>query len=98
MWKLALAVPVAMLTIALLELPYGYYTLLRIVVTTACIWLAVQIYDGEISAPVITVCTLAILYNPIVKVSMTREAHSYLNVATALLLVLFGWRYRERLK
>ncbi len=98
MWKIVVLIPIALLALAPLDWPYGYYTFLRLVVTGACIWFATLIYEGKLTAPVVILGLTAILYNPLAKISMTKDAHTFVNIGTILLLAVLGWHYRERLR
>jgi hypothetical protein len=97
MWKMLIALPVILLGSAMLPLPYGYYTFLRIVVTIASVWLATIIYNGRWSAWVVTLGLTAIIYNPLVKIHLSRETHSVVNIATIIVLLAVGWRFRKEL-
>jgi hypothetical protein len=66
--------------------PYGYYTFLRIFCFAGfgyLAWLAIKDKSLKWSTPFIIA---AILYNPIIKVYLTRDVWSVINILTALLL------------
>lgn len=87
--------PIALLGIAFFELPYGYYQFLRIVITTACVWIAVRFYSTGHVVGVIIFGFMAVLFNPIAKIHMERETHEVMNVATALLFAA-AWFFQFR--
>jgi hypothetical protein len=97
MWVLVVALPSAFLGLALFDLPYGFYTFLRLVITIAAFWLARLIYQGRLSPAIVVLVLTAILYNPIVKVHMSREVHAVFNVMTIILFVGIGWLYRRKI-
>ena len=74
---------VAMLGIALLPLPYGYYTLLRLVVCVAFAWSAVDCFGRGLVGWAVIAGVLALLYNPFVPVYLERELWMVLNIGTA---------------
>lgn len=79
----------AFLLLALLPLPYGYYTLLRIAICLVAAWIAyVQWkHDDAFSGWVVAFGGLAILYNPLLPVHLTREIWNMLNVASAAIFL-----------
>ena len=90
-------VPMAALGVALLDMPYGYYALLRLLVCGVCAFLAArEANEGKIGWTwVLGGC--AVLYNPIVKVPLGRELWSVVNVATVAMLAAHLWSARRRL-
>jgi hypothetical protein len=91
---LSLAVAAACV-IALADLPYGYYQLLRIVVTGFAIWVAFYSYGKARPAWAVVFGLIAILYNPLFKISMSRDVHAVENVITALLVLFETLRVRR---
>lgn len=78
--------PIALLFIALLDLPYGYYQFLRLVVFVAALAIAAQTWHRGTSTAV-CLLGLAILYNPLYRVHFERSTWEVINVATALGLI-----------
>lgn len=81
--------PVVMLVAALLPWPYGYYNFLRFCVSGAAIFLAYQqwTHDEAASKWVVALTGIALLYNPLVPVHLTREIWTVVNVGTAMAFV-----------
>jgi hypothetical protein len=79
--------PAAMSLVALADLPYGYYQLLRIVVAGCAGWIAYASYRHKNPFGVAVFGALAALFNPIVKIHMERDIHVILNVAAAIILI-----------
>lgn len=79
-------VPIVALLITLLDMPYGYYQLLRVMVFCVSAYLAVaeSKYEQRIWFWVLVAC--AIIYNPIFRLSLGREIWSFVNIATAVFL------------
>ena len=82
--------------VALRDLPYGYYMLLRWVVCGASIAVGVVLLGKERTAVALPFWGLAILYNPIFRIYLEREAWEVLNVVAAVALVLGAVAVRER--
>ena len=93
-------VPACLLLLALLPWPYGFYTFLRLSVCIVCAWLAYQQWkhDNAISAWVVVLGTVALLYNPLLTVHLTREIWSVLNLVTAFVIVCHLWSLRRLIK
>ena len=86
--------PAAMLLLALLPMPYGYYVLLRLVVCLAGGWLAWRLLSADreaIAGWLLVGCV--ILYNPVIRVPLEREVWMAVNLLTA---GLFWWAGRRR--
>ena len=75
--------------------PYGAYTFLRIVVTLVSIY-AIFIYDGnQLFQWVFGI--LAILYNPIIKIHLSRSAWETFNIVTILIFAYSFYKDRTKL-
>lgn len=81
--------------LALGDWPYGYYQLLRLIVTGYAAWIA--FHSAALSRlPWLWVFGfIALLYNPLFKISMSRDAHAVENVATAVAVVIELLRARR---
>lgn len=90
-------VPAGALLVALAPLPYGFYTLLRLVVTGAALFLAYSEYQAlqRVTVWIVVLAALAILFNPVVPVHLTREIWAPIDIAAAVLFVAH-WRHRGR--
>lgn len=73
--------------VAISPLPYGYYQLLRLVVTGYAAYLSWQYFQHDVKKWSWAFTFLAILYNPIFVISMSKEFHSLVNLATAGLIL-----------
>lgn len=76
-----------MLLFALAPLPYGYYTLLRIVVTIFFAWSAVVSHDRHHQVLPWIFGLLALLFNPIVPVYLSRDIWAPIDVGAAALII-----------
>jgi hypothetical protein len=87
--------PIAALAAALMDLPYGYYVLLRLLVCGICIYLAVRELEIGRTGWVWILGGCAVLYNPIFRIHLNREIWSIVNVVTIGLLAVHMWSQRR---
>lgn len=92
--------PILMLLFSFLHLPYGYYTLLRIVVTCCIGYLVYLEYalNDSLSLSVILLAFLVILFNPIIPVYFSRSIWTTLDIFTILVLGIHFIVFREKTK
>lgn len=93
--KLVWLIPMTALAAALLELPYSYYVLLRVLVCGVCIYLAVQEYERGRTGWVWVLGGFAVLYNPIFRIHLNREVWSIVNIVTIALMAVHMWQSRR---
>lgn len=85
----------ALMLIALLKLPYGYYQFLRVVVCLVGIIAAVRFYGvGQVPFAIASALT-AIIFNPVAPLHFDRETWMYLNAAGAAIFATLGWRVSQ---
>ena len=92
-------VTAAMLLIALAELPYGYYTLLRIVVCLSCVAILYQahiVQERVMSVWSVALLGMALLYNPLIRVHLSLEVWAPIDVACAAILIAHMLIERDR--
>jgi len=76
--------------------PYGYYILLRIVLCAVCAYLAFHAIEIGAVAWVWTLGITAVIYNPIIRIHLTREIWSVVNIATIIMLAISFATLRKR--
>lgn len=82
-----------MLVAAVGPWPYGYFMLLRLVVCGAAAWLACSLLQRETFRGLgWAFAVLALLYNPLFRVHFEREIWVVLNILSAVLFAIFGWK------
>jgi len=88
------AIPAVMLLAALASWPYGYYTFLRLVVTACAIALVVIEYQrtDKLSVLSIALIGVALLFNPLIPVHLTRDMWALIDVACGVLFAIIGVR------
>jgi hypothetical protein len=83
----------ALSLIALAPMPYGYYTLLKIAVTGCAGVTAYLKYQNSDRSLLLWTCVIvAILFNPIIPIHLTREIWMFFNVAVAGLFGFLAYR------
>jgi hypothetical protein len=94
------AAPAGLLLIALMRLPYGYYTFLRLAVCAAaavCAWQILRASRSHVSGWVMV--AMALLYNPLLIVRLSRATWGPVNVTTAAIFAGVGlflvWQARK---
>lgn len=70
-------------------MPYGYYQFVRITAFIGFGWLAYTEYEQKRAAIAIPCILLAVLFNPVIKVYLGREAWQMIDIVVAALLVIW---------
>ena len=78
----------AFLLLATLDLPYGYYTFLRIAVTGVALYVAYSGYKWGKTWALWTFVTVAMLFNPLIPVHLTKDVWFPIDLVTAAAFVL----------
>jgi hypothetical protein len=82
-------VPIVLLSLATARMPYGYYTFIRVVVCGFAGFLAYVSWEGD--RPVtqfwsVIFGLVAILFNPIIPIYLSRATWAYFDIGTAMLI------------
>ncbi|OOR83809.1 DUF6804 family protein [Moraxella canis] len=86
--KIVLYIAVVFLVLAVLPLPYGYYTLLRLIAFGVFAWAAYIGFERHDKILPWIFVVLALVYNPIIKVYFPKEIWTVINLLSAAFLVL----------
>jgi hypothetical protein len=89
--RIALALSAAMF-LAVLPLPYGFYTLLRIAVFGGGAYFAAILWERE-RAVAYCLAFAALLFNPIWPVHLSREIWLPINFAGMALFAVVAWKF-----
>lgn len=94
MRRLVSIVSAVLLFTALLKLPIGYYTLLRIVVTGSAFYLAYNVHSvGKPAWQIVVWCLIGVLFNPVLPIYLgTRAAWAPVDVVIGILFLIEGFR------
>jgi hypothetical protein len=90
-----LTVNIAMMVVALLDMPYGYYQLLRLVTAVVAGWATAYFWRDERHGFAVVAGVLTLLFNPLISIGLDRETWSVINIAAAGILVLCLIRLRS---
>ena len=77
----------AMLFFGAAPLPYGYYMLLRIIVTGVLIWASIIAHERKREVLPWIYGLGAILFNPIIKIYLPKEFWAVIDIGFAILLL-----------
>jgi hypothetical protein len=81
-----LHVVIGMLVLAVMPVPYGYFSLLRLITTAVFVWAVLESHRrGHPTLPWIF-AGLALLFNPVIKVHFSREVWKAIDLAAAIFL------------
>ena len=72
---------------AIAEWPYGYYTLLRWITCIASILVAFQAFEKNIDWAKVVFIVIAILFNPLAPIYLSRSTWIPLDIITAILFI-----------
>ena len=80
---------------AILPLPYGYYTLLRVAATGVFLWAAYLSHTRNYRMLTWIFSIAAIIFNPIIRVHLAKELWTILDLGAGILLLLTKKRIEE---
>lgn len=76
-----------LLLIALFNNPYGYYQILKWVITLSSAYIANYYFKNNNEKYGWIFVSIAILYNPIIPIHLVRETWEIINVITAIIFI-----------
>ena len=87
-----------MLLGALADWPYGYYQLLRLVTCGAAVYVAYLAYNWQKMWPVWLFGLVALLFNPLIRIHLSREIWQPINAVCAILFIVIAFVLKEPIK
>lgn len=84
-----------LLLLCLLPMPYGYYMLVRFVSMVAFGVMAYQYYRKQKVALTVTCASLALLFQPFIKIALGRTIWNVVDVIVAVLLIIVWIKERK---
>lgn len=84
-----------MLLCALGRWPYGYYQLLRWVTCAAAVWVGFLAYGWQKKWATVVFAILAVLFNPLVPIHLSREIWQPIDAISAVLFVTIAFAVRR---
>ncbi len=87
-----------MLLVCLLDMPYGYYQFIRFVALMGFGYIGYKYYQSEQFNLAYIFFALAVLFQPIFKISLGRELWNIVDVIVAIFLVFMAFRFPPKTK
>lgn len=84
-----------LLIVALADLPYGFYTFLRLVVCGVAVLGAVKAHANDRGGWTLVLAGIALLFNPVIPVYLDRGTWAILDVASAGIMGASGFTLDE---
>jgi hypothetical protein len=75
--------------------PYGYYTLMRLVVCGTALYLAFLAYEDHAIGWAIALSLTGLLFNPVLPVRLRRTDWQPFDVGAAVVIGVAAWRFRR---
>lgn len=79
---------IVLLLLCLLQLPYGLYQLFRVIFTVGFVLLAIKANEDKKQTELTIYIVLAVLFQPLLKISLGREIWNILDIVVALGLIV----------
>lgn len=79
---------VILLLLALFNLPYGYYTFLRIIIFSIACYTIIVLYRLEKTIMSLIFVIIAVLFNPIIPVYLERDIWAIIDIITAIVFLI----------
>ncbi|MCK5305813.1 MAG: hypothetical protein KAJ66_01625 [Candidatus Omnitrophica bacterium] len=86
---------IVMLLLAILPLPYGYYTLLRLVVCFTAIFLAWVSYKKQRIRWAWIMGLLALVFNPVIPLYFGREFWIFVDLVNVVIFGIFLFKFKN---
>ena len=79
-----------MLYVALLDLPYFYYQVLRLVVFGVSVYIIYKTIGTKVVWLLLSFCVIAVLFNPIMPIHLNRQAWRVIDVISSVFFLLMA--------
>lgn len=87
-YKYFLIIVIIMLFLSLGQWPYGYFILLRWIVTVGAIIVVINAFDKDIDWAKVSFIIIGILFNPITPIHLSREIWILLDIIVGIMFIL----------
>ena len=94
--KPPIIISIAMLLLALIPLPIGYYTLLRIVVCLTSAFLVWTSYEAHKYAWMWTMGVVALIFNPLIPLYLGRETWVVVDIIVVIVFGIFLFKNKVK--
>ena len=89
-----LYLPAALLFIAIFGLPYGYYILLRLVVTGTSLYVALGLCKKD-SVNFWVMLFIALLFNPLIPINLSKDMWVLTNIIIGSYFIATAYRFKK---
>ena len=97
--KVLLLICAALLLLGIADLPIGYYTLLRTVVTIGSVAVVVTEFENGINFWVITFGLIAIVFNPLIPIYLNdKSAWMPIDIIGGIIFVIKSFTLKQKIK
>ena len=86
--KQVIFLAVGFLLLGIFPLPYGYYTLLRLIACVVFTWAAYVTFGNKETLLPWAFIILALLFNPVIKVYLSKEIWAVIDACSAIFLLI----------
>ena len=93
--RIVIYITVGMLWIGAAPLPYGYYTLLRLVATIVFVWAAYVVYKRKHDVLPYVFGLLALLFNPIIVIHLEKTVWAIMDVSAGIFLLAMSRHIKQ---
>ena len=83
-------IPIALLLLATARMPYGFYTILRLVVCAFAAVIAFAEWEENVLGRIMSIafCSIALLFNPLIPIYLKRGTWFYFDIIVAVLIAV----------
>ena len=93
--KVGLALAIALL-LCIFPMPYDYYTLVRFASMIIFACFAIAFYNEKKTLFMVIAISLAILFQPLAKITLSKEMWNIIDVITAVALIAYWWKNAKK--
>lgn len=80
------------LLLCILPLPYGFFTIVRVVITFISLYFAYEYFTNNKKGLALTFAVIAVLFQPFVKLPLGREVWLVVDIIVAILLLFLAFK------
>ena len=93
--KIVQLVCAGILLLCVFPMPYGYFTIVRIVTTIMSCYLAYNYYTQSKKELAISFAIIAVLFQPLIKFTLGREMWLVVDIIVAILLIVLALKKQQ---
>jgi len=93
MLRIFLLISSLSLIAAIFSLPYGYYTLMRLIVAGTAVYAATNSYKSDDKFNTVIMIIVALLFNPVIPIHLSREVWMPIDLITAVYMFIYSRKF-----